>query len=72
VGALYLCIIAVCLASYFILRICAPGPRWLSPIAMNIAARIMGLLLTAVAIQFMLNALLEISPRWFPKPASTP
>jgi multiple antibiotic resistance protein len=72
VGALYLCIVAVCLASYFILRISARGVRWLSPIAMNITARIMGLLLTAVAIQFMLNALHEISPQWFLKPASTP
>ena len=43
--ALYLCIGAVCLASYLILRLSARGARWLSPIAMNITARIMGLLL---------------------------
>ena len=54
--ALYLCILAVSFASYVILRVSASGVRWLNPIAMNIAMRIMGLLLAAVAIQFMLNA----------------
>lgn len=58
--ALYVCIVAVSLASYLILRISARGARWLSPIAMNITVRIMGLLLAAVAIQFMVNALQEL------------
>ena len=56
-GVLYGCILAVSLASYLILRVAARGARWLSPIALRIATRIMGLLLAAVAIQFMLNAL---------------
>ena len=64
--ALYVCILAVCLASYLILRLSARGARWLSPIAMNITARIMGLLLAAVAIQFMLNAVRQLNPAWFP------
>jgi multiple antibiotic resistance protein len=55
--ALYGCIVAVSLMSYLILRISARGARWLSPIMMSIAIRIMGLLLAAVAIQFMLNAI---------------
>jgi multiple antibiotic resistance protein len=55
--ALYVCIGAVSLMSYLILRISARGARWLSPIMMSIAIRIMGLLLAAVAIQFMLNAI---------------
>lgn len=55
--ALYGCIMAVSLASYLILRISARGARWLSPMLMSIAIRIMGLLLAAVAIQFMLNAI---------------
>ncbi len=63
--ALYLCIGVVCVASYLILRISARGARWLSPIAMNITARIMGLLLAAVAIQFMLNAIHQLNPAWF-------
>jgi multiple antibiotic resistance protein len=59
-GALYVCIAMVCLASYLILRISARGARWLNPIAMSITVRIMGLLLAAVAVQFMLNALHEL------------
>jgi len=55
--ALYGCIVAVSLVSYFILRISARSVRWLNPIMMSIAIRIMGLLLAAVAIQFMLNAI---------------
>ena len=55
--ALYVCIVAVCAISYLILRISAHGVRWISPLAMKIATRLMGLLLAAVAMQFMLNAL---------------
>ncbi len=65
-AALYLCIFAVSLASYLILRISARSARWLSPIAMNITVRIMGLLLASVAIQFMLNALRQLKPDLFP------
>jgi len=63
--ALYLCIGAVCLASYLILRLSARSARWLSPIAMSITVRVMGLLLAAIAIQFTLNALRELNPIWF-------
>jgi multiple antibiotic resistance protein len=55
--ALYCCIVAVSLVSYLILRLSARSARWLNPIMMSIAIRIMGLLLAAVAIQFMLNAI---------------
>ena len=55
--ALYCCIAAVSLVSYLILRLSARSARWLNPIMMSIAIRIMGLLLAAVAIQFMLNAI---------------
>jgi multiple antibiotic resistance protein len=54
--ALYLCIAVVALASYLIFRIAVRSARWLNPIAMSIMIRIMGLLLAAVAVQFMLNA----------------
>ncbi|MGH7967868.1 MAG: MarC family protein [Limisphaerales bacterium] len=59
--ALYGCIAGVCLVSYLILRFSARGAKWLSPIAMKITVRIMGLLLAAVAIQFMLNGLKELN-----------
>ena len=65
-AALYLCIMAVCAASYLILRIAARGARLLSPIAMNITTRIMGLLLAAVAMQFALNGVRQLNPAWFP------
>ena len=64
--ALYLCILAVALASYLVFRLCARGARWLSPIVMNIAARIMGLLLAAVAIKFIIQALNQLNPALFP------
>jgi multiple antibiotic resistance protein len=59
-AALFGCIIAVSIASYLILRFAATGARRLSPIALRITARIMGLLLAAVAIQFLLNALQDL------------
>jgi len=55
--ALYASIVVVSIVTYLILRISARGARWLNPIAMKITTRIMGLLLAAVAIQFMLNAI---------------
>src|SRR5438309_6755331 len=64
--ALYLCILAVALVSFLILRLSARGARWFGPIAMNITVRIMGLMLAAVAIQFMLNAVRDLRPDWFP------
>jgi len=63
-AALYACIVLVCVASYFVLRLSARGARWLSPIAMNITVRIMGLLLAAIAIQFGLNAVRQLKLDW--------
>jgi multiple antibiotic resistance protein len=62
--ALYGCILGVCLVCYLVLRISARGAQWLSPIALNITVRIMGLLLCAVAIQFMLNAVKQVKGDW--------
>ena len=53
--ALDVCIVGVCLASYLILSWSARGAQWLNPIAMRVTNRIMGLLLAAVAVQFMLD-----------------
>ena len=58
--ALYLCIIGVSAASYAILRVATRGAVWLNPIAMKITTRIMGLLLAAMAIQFLLNGIREL------------
>jgi len=66
--ALFGCIGGVCLASYLILRFAASGAKWFSPIAMKITVRVMGLLLAAVAVQFMLNALKELRTDFFAMP----
>lgn len=58
------CVAGVSLVSYLILRLSAQGAKWLNPIAMSIAIRIMGLLLAAVAMQFALNALRSIRADW--------
>ena len=64
---LYVCILAVSFASYIILRVSARGAKWLGPIATSITTRVMGLLLAAVAIQFMLNALSQLNVLSLPK-----
>jgi multiple antibiotic resistance protein len=55
--ALSACIVGVSGATYLIFRLAVRGARWLSPIAVSIAIRIMGLLLSAVAIQFLLDGI---------------
>lgn len=52
-------IATVALSAYVIFRLSAHGAAWLSPIALRIVNRIMGLLLAAVAFQFGLNAIKE-------------
>ena len=63
-SVLIVAIVAVCLASYIILRWASQGARWISPIAMKITTRIMGLLLAAVAVQFILDAIVEEKARF--------
>jgi len=50
-------IAAVAFGSFLVLRMAAHSAKWLSPIALRICTRIMGLLLAAIAVQFMLNAI---------------
>ncbi|MBI4063724.1 MAG: NAAT family transporter [Elusimicrobia bacterium] len=57
---LTLAIAGVSLASYFILRIGATGAKWLNRITMNIITRLMGLLLAAIAVQFIGQALPQL------------
>lgn len=53
----YACIATVALATYFILHFVASGARRISPTFLNVATRLMGLLLAAVGVQFILTAL---------------
>jgi len=65
-GALVLCICAVCLISYWVLRLAAThGVRVFTPIAMKLTTRIMGLLLAALAIQFILDGIAEQKAKLF-------
>jgi len=60
-AALLGCIVVVCAISYLIFRFAAKGAtRFISPIAMKIVERLMGLLLAAVAIQFAIDGLSEL------------
>jgi multiple antibiotic resistance protein len=68
--ALCVSILAVSGATYLILRVSARGIPWLSPIALNIAIRVMGLLLAAVAVQFMINGIQSVRLEWLAHPAS--
>ena len=58
--ALFACIAAVCVLSYLIIHIAVRGARRLSPLALKLATRLMGLLLAAVSVQFTLNALKQM------------
>ncbi len=61
--ALALSIVAVLAASYVVFRLSATGAKWLSPIALKIITRIMGLMLAALACQFMFDALKEFKAK---------
>jgi multiple antibiotic resistance protein len=49
------CILVVSFVCYLVLRMAAHGAKWLNPIALRIGARVMGLLLAAIAMQFLIN-----------------
>ena len=55
--ALFVCILAVCGASYLTLAFAAKHAGRLNPLALKLVTRLMGLLLAAVAVQFALSGL---------------
>jgi multiple antibiotic resistance protein len=70
--ALIGCILLVAYATYLILRFAAThGARYFGPIAMKLTTRIMGLLLAALAIQFILDGIAEQKERLFYPPSTS-
>ena len=51
------CVVLVGLASYVTLALGSSGAKWISPLAEKIITRLMGLLLAALAVQFLFNGL---------------
>jgi multiple antibiotic resistance protein len=62
--ALYGCILVVAVACYLVFRLAVRGARFLNPIVMSIAIRVMGLLLAAIAVQFMLTGIKQFHAEW--------
>jgi multiple antibiotic resistance protein len=58
--ALFVVIAVIGATAYAILHFASHGARWMNPIAMRITTRIMGLLLAAVAVQFMANGIRDL------------
>lgn len=57
VAMLFVSIAAVCFSTYVILRVGVRGAHRLSPLAIKLVTRLMGLLLASVAVQFAFDAL---------------
>lgn len=60
IGVLFLAIAAVLGATYLIFKYSARGAGWLSPVLLRVSRRIMGLLLGAIAVQFILNGAIAV------------
>jgi multiple antibiotic resistance protein len=58
--ALLVVIAVSSVATFVILAVAARGAKWLGPVALRVTTRIMGLLLAAIAMQFLLNALRDV------------
>ena len=57
--ALFASIVVVCGLSYLILRFASTGAKRLNPLVLKLITRLMGLLLAAVAVQFVINGLAQ-------------
>jgi multiple antibiotic resistance protein len=61
--ALFASIVVVCVVSYWVLWLAVRGAHYMSPLALKLTTRLMGLLLAAVAAQFVINAIDQLG--WF-------
>jgi multiple antibiotic resistance protein len=53
-------IVVVCTATFWILALSSKGAKWLNPLLLRLVERLMGLLLAAIAMQFLINALNDL------------
>lgn len=58
--ALFLSIVLVCVSAYWILWLAVRGAHYMNPLALKLTTRLMGLLLAAVAAQFVINAIEQL------------
>ena len=59
-GVLLAAVVLVYFAIYWILKASAHGGEWLNPILLRVMRRLMGLLFSAVAVQFVVNGVLSL------------
>ncbi|MDD5240296.1 MAG: NAAT family transporter [Sulfuricella sp.] len=61
-GMIILCCLLVALAAWLALRLATPVSKWLGETGVNIAIRLMGLLLAAVAVEILASGLVVLLP----------
>jgi multiple antibiotic resistance protein len=62
-GALVLaCVVAVAVLCFLTLRFAEAIGRWIGPIGLNVAVRLFGLVLAAIAVEFIVNGLKQMLP----------
>jgi multiple antibiotic resistance protein len=58
--ALFVIIAVVCGIAYWVLRLATTGAARLNPLALKLVTRLMGLLLAAIAVQFVINGIKDL------------
>jgi multiple antibiotic resistance protein len=61
-GMIVLCCALIALVTWIALRVATPVSQWLGTTGVNVAVRIMGLLLAAVAVEIFASGVLELFP----------
>jgi multiple antibiotic resistance protein len=61
-AAIIACVVLVALITWFALRVATPVSKWLGKTGVNIATRLMGLLLAAVAVEIFASGILVLLP----------
>jgi multiple antibiotic resistance protein len=54
-GIVYACVPLVMIVSYYLFKVSAEGASWISPLVLKVIRRLTGLILAAMAVQFVVN-----------------